>query len=149
MNREEVLNKLRRYCAYQERCTQEVEQKMGQLVMPSSWRKGILTELEEEGMLDDGRYARLYASGKFRMKKWGRLKIAQALIQKNITQPAIDAALENLDEKDYREQLKELLEAKLKSTKEDDAYLLKNKVARFAAGKGYEAGLIWELLKEL
>lgn len=149
MNREEVLNKLRRYCAYQERCTQEVEQKMGKLVMPPHWRKGLLEDLREEGMLDDSRYARLYASGKFRMKKWGRMKISQALMQKGMDSTIIDQALEALDEQEYREQLTELLKNKLNNTREDDPYILKNKVARYAAGKGYEAGLIWEVLKGL
>lgn len=149
MNREEVLNKLRRYCAYQERCTQEVEQKMGKLVMPPSWRKGLLDDLREEGMLDDNRYARLYASGKFRMKKWGRAKISQALYQKGMDQATIDTALDGLEDTEYREQLTELLKQKLASTRESDPYVLKNKVARYAAGKGYEAGLIWEVLREL
>lgn len=122
---------------------------MGKLVMPPSWRKGLLDDLREEGMLDDSRYARLYASGKFRLKKWGRAKISQALFQKGMDQATIDAALEALEDTEYREQLTELLKQKLASTREDDSYVLKNKVARYAAGKGYEAGLIWEVLREL
>ena len=108
---DEILNKIFKYCAYQERCRQEVERKLKALGAFASDVEEIMAYLEEEGFLNEERYARAFAGGKFRVKRWGRLKIRQELRKKRIDEDLIDHAIQwEIPETDYLQSLRYLLE---------------------------------------
>jgi regulatory protein len=145
----EALQKLRKYCAYQERCHQEIKQKLYEWNFYSSTSDPIVAQLIEEGFLNEERYAKALAGGKFRQKSWGRKKIINTLKQKGISEYLINSSLKEIDNTDYRKTLEQLLEKKIRTTKAANSMILKQKLARFAISKGYEADLVWPIINEM
>ncbi|HWK59000.1 MAG TPA: RecX family transcriptional regulator [Parapedobacter sp.] len=141
-------SKAEAFCAYQERAQQEVRDKLYHWGLYPAVVEQVIADLITEGFLNEERFALAYASGKFRMNGWGKHKIKQGLTQKAISAPLIKAALNSLDEQEYREKLLNLLRAKARLEKEKDPYKRKNKLVRYALGKGYESELILELLND-
>lgn len=148
MSVEHILEKLRTYCAYQERCVADVQQKMNKLTVQDVWRDDMILSLQEEGYLNEARFAGAFARGHFRQKKWGRYKIREALKAKGLVDQDIDKGLSEIPDKEYIELLQDLLTTKMQRLKDKDPYMIKNKVARFAMSKGFEGDLVWDLLKQ-
>ena len=141
-------SKAEAYCAYQERSQQEVRDKLYHWGLHREDVEEIIATLVTDGFLNEERFAMAYASGKFRMNGWGKMKIKQGLKQKAVSAPLIRAALASLDEQEYRDKLLSLLEAKARLEKEQHPYKRKNKLVRYVLGKGYESELILELLND-
>lgn len=141
-----ILSKLQRYCAYQDRCEKEVRNKLFELKVYGEEQEEIINQLKQERFLDEIRYAESFVRGKFRMKKWGRVRIVNELKFKNIKDSFIKNGLKEIDEKDYLATLTELLNKKLKSLKGANAYIAKNKTATYLINKGYERDLVWSQL---
>ena len=97
----EHLNTLARFCAYQERCVQEVKQKMFEIGVLPDAQKMLLQHLMKEGFLDEERYATAYVRGKFKINQWGKHKIKAGLIQKGVPADLIRMALNTLDPSEY------------------------------------------------
>lgn len=113
MEKEELYKKISKYCAYQERCRSEVMTKMRQIGADSRQCTEMLVILEQEGFVDDERYARAYVRGKFRINGWGRLKIRNGLRAKLIDSSLIETAIkEEINEEEYIELLKKILSSK-------------------------------------
>lgn len=113
MEKEELYKKISKYCAYQERCRSEVMTKMRQIGADSRQCTEMLVILEQEGFVDDERYARAYVRGKFRINGWGRLKIRNGLRAKLIDSRLIETAIkEEINEEEYIELLKKILSSK-------------------------------------
>ena len=142
-----ILKKVLRYCAYQDRCTQEVRNKLATFDMPDSEKGKIFKLLVDEGYLDDERYASTFVRSKIHLKKWGVNKIRMALKMKGISDEIISNALSEIDPEIYREELIKVL--KSKKINETDPYKRKAKLAQYAMQKGYEPGLVWDALKSL
>lgn len=142
-----ILKKVLRYCAYQDRCTQEVRNKLATFDMPDSEKVKILKLLVDEGYLDDERYASTFVRSKINLKKWGVNKIRMALKMKGISDENISNALSEIDPEIYREELIKVL--KSKKINETDPYKRKAKLAQYAMQKGYEPSLVWDTLKSL
>lgn len=145
----EALAKISRFCAYQERSHQEVKNKLYEYGLWSNEVDEILTQLITSGFLNEERFAKAFAGGKFRMKKWGRVKIQHELQAQGLTRNCIQRGLNEIDAADYRKTLKQLLKKKAAEINEVNAFKRRDKIARFAIGKGYEADLVWEYLKDL
>lgn len=148
ISQEEALDKLERYCAYQDRCHQEVRQKLYDLGVYGDVANEIIADLITENFLNEERFARSYARGKFRMKKWGKFRITLELKKRNISPYCIKKAMEELEEFDYDDTLFKLLEKKHALIREPDAFKKRGKLAKYAIGKGYESKLVWEMVKE-
>ncbi len=146
---EEARQKIRRYCAYQERSHLEVRNKLYEYGLYSSEIGEIITELIEDGFLNEERFAKLFAGGKFRMKKWGRTKIVHALESKGVSANCIRIALTEIDGEDYRSTLHHLLSQKLTSLDEDNPFVIRDRLASYAIRKGYEADLVWKVIYSL
>ncbi|MBX2965002.1 MAG: RecX family transcriptional regulator [Cyclobacteriaceae bacterium] len=146
---EEARNKILRYCAYQERSHQEVKNKLYTFGLYSSEVNQLLSDLITEGFLNEERYAKAYAGGKFRMKKWGRLKIIRELEAKGLTTTCIKIGLREIDTADYANTLKQLIIKKAAETTAENLFEKRNKVARYGIQKGYEPELVWQEIKEL
>ena len=142
-----ILKKILRYCAYQDRCTQEVRNKLATFDMPSSENDKIVKLLVDEGYLDDERYASTFVRSKIHLKKWGVNKIRMALKMKGVSDEIIANVLSEIDPEIYREELIKVL--KSKKINESDPYKRKAKLAQYAMQKGYEPGLVWDTLKSL
>ena len=142
-----ILKKVLRYCAYQDRCVQEVRKKLATFDMPDSEKEKILKLLVDEGYLDDERYASTFVRSKIHLKKWGVNKIRMALKMKGISDEIISNALSEIDPEIYREELIKVLKAK--KINETDPYKRRAKLAQYAMQKGYEPSLVWDTLKSI
>jgi regulatory protein len=145
----QALEKIKHYCAYQERCHSEAREKLFDYGLNKNESDEILLYLIENNYLNEQRYAEQFAGGHFRRKKWGRIKIRYALRQKQISDLCIKKALLVIDEEDYLKTLQQLFEEKSKTLRsEKNHFIRKKKIRDHLLQKGYEAGLIQDLLKE-
>ena len=150
LTREQALQKLKHYCAYQERCHQEVKEKLYSLEMHKPDVEQIISQLIEENYLNEERFAIQYAGSKFRIKHWGRVKIKYALKQKQVSDYCIRKALGQIDADDYIKTLQKLGESKWKLLAgEKNIFVKKRKMQDFLLQKGYESDLIKDVLDEL
>ncbi len=142
----QALLRARKYCAYQERSQQEVRDKLYSFGLHSKDVENIIAELITSGFLKEERFATAFAGGKFRTKGWGRIKIKQALLQKKVSENLVRQALKEIDDRDYKKQLKKIIEEKAKKITEKNPLKKNNKIAHYAIGRGFEAELVWEML---
>ncbi len=129
------------YCAAQDRCISEVKLKIRSWDIDSEFFDQIITQLIDEGFLDEKRFAENYARGKFRMKGWGKLKIAAGLRARSIPASLIQQALASIDQEEYTLFLSSLLRKKLIQLG-GNSVAEQQKAAYFAASRGFESGLI-------
>jgi len=142
LTKEEALQKLRQYCAYQERSHYEVQQKLYELGIRKTEHDEIIATLIEEDYLNEERFAIQFVGGKFRMKDWGRKKIYYALKEKKVSEYSIKKAMKEIDENIYQETLRELGEKKYESLKDEQYLARKRKTIDFLLQKGYEYELV-------
>ena len=140
-----ILKKVLRYCAYQDRCTQEVRNKLATFDIPASEKEKFVKLLVDEGYLDDERYASTFVRSKIHLKKWGVNKIRMSLKMKGISDEIISNALSEIGPEIYREELIKVL--KSKKINETDPYKRRAKLAQYAMQKGYEPGLVWDVIR--
>ncbi len=138
----EHLNTLARFCAYQERCVQEVKQKMFEIGVLPDAQKVILQHLMKEGFLDEERYATAYVRGKFRQNQWGKNKIKAGLIQKGIPSDLIRIALNTLDLTEYTALAQSLAEKQLPKIKAKNDYERQQKLRFYLSQRGFESEVI-------
>jgi regulatory protein len=143
----EAKRKAGMYCAYQERTQQEVRNKLYELGLYKDDVEYILAELITENFVNEERYARAFAGGKFRIKRWGRMKISYALKQKNISSYCIERAMEEIPEDEYIEIIRKLIDIKSASLS-GDPFVIKKKIAAHLIGKGFESEKVWPILNE-
>lgn len=142
-----ALQKIKHFCAYQERNHTEVKQKLYSYGLYKPEVEAILSELIADNFLNEERYATAFAGGKFRQLNWGKVKIKYALKQKGISEYCIKKALQAIDDEDYADTLKKLYEAKWKTlagTKMSRVQKVKN----YLLQKGYAYDEISRLLPE-
>jgi regulatory protein len=142
LTKEEALQKLRQYCAYQERSHSEVQQKLYELGIRRAEHDEIIATLIEEDYLNEERFAIQFVGGKFRMKDWGRKKIYYALKEKKVSEYNIKKAMKEIDEEVYLQTLRELAEKKYESLKDEQNLVRKRKTIDYLIQKGYETDLI-------
>lgn len=142
-----IYAKMKTYCAYQERCLMEVRLKLKPYALQEKVYDAIIAELVRDNFLNEERFAKVFASGKFRIKQWGKNKIYAALQQKQIPELFILEAMAEIDEEEYLKTLKEIIAKKKNELSDKDISKLNLKLAKFAYSKGYEKRLIWEVLK--
>lgn len=134
--------KLESFCAYQERCTHEVKQKIKAFELCETEVVELLNFLRSNKYLDEERFARSYASGKFAIKGWGRIKIRMHMKAKFVSNDLIQIGLSEIDDDVYLERMKHLAQRKWGELyKEKNTWTRKQKLYRFLAGKGYETYL--------
>ena len=146
---DQVLDKMAKYCAYQERCVKDVRDKLKTFDLPQKEKDKIIDYLVDNRFVNDERFARSFVRGKINQSGWGINKIRFHLIQKGIAKDIIDEALGRTDEDLYRQRLIDILKVKSKTVKAENDYERKRKLAAYAMQKGFEASLVWEVLKDL
>ena len=144
------LEKIKHYCAYQERCHSEVRSKLLELKVYGLELENVITILIEENFLNEERYACTIARGKFNIKQWGRVKIKHLLKTKNISSFLIQKAMNEIDADTYEMTLQHLGEKKWETLKGEKNHFVKmNKLKNYLLQKGYESDLIFDLIKKL
>ena len=146
---DQVLDKMAKYCAYQERCVKDVRDKLKTFDIPKEEKTKILDYLLDNRFVNDERFAKSFVRGKVNQSGWGVNKIRFHLIQKGIDKDIIEEALGQTDEEVYRQRLIEILKTKAKTIKADSDFEKKRKLAAYAMQKGFESALVWEILKDL
>ena len=146
---DQVLDKMAKYCAYQERCVKDVRDKLKTFDILEEEKTKILDYLLDNRFVNDERFAKSFVRGKINQSGWGVNKIRFHLIQKGIDKDIIDEALGQTDNEVYRQHLIDILKAKSKTIKADSDFEKKRKLAAYAMQKGFEGALVWEVLKDL
>ena len=147
----QALQKLKHYCAYQERSHQEVREKAYAYGLSSKEVEEVISALIQEDYLNGERFAVAFAGGKFRMKAWGRVKIKYELKQKRVSEYCIRKALQSIDEEAYQKVLEELAEKKWKSIRGSgvNGFVKMSKTRDYLLQRGFERDLVMEELKKL
>lgn len=141
-----ALQKVTFICAKAEKSSGEILKKLKEYGIADTEVKTIITYLLENNYIDDTRYSTAFAKEKFKFNKWGKIKIAHELRQKQISQPVIQTALDEIDFDDYIEVLKSVLTSKKSTLKTLDSFALKSKLTNYALSKGFEYEYIKDLL---
>lgn len=141
LTKEQAIQKLKHYCAYQERCHSEVKEKLYNLGV---WKKDhgeIIATLIEENYLNEERFAIAFAGGKWRIKQWGRVKIKYELKQKQVSDYSIKKALKQIDEEEYIKTLAKLAKEKYAALKHEQYLVRQKKTLNYLLAKGFEKDL--------
>lgn len=147
LTKEQALQKLKHYCAYQERCHSEVKEKLYQLGVWKKEHDEIIASLIEENYLNEERFAVAYAGGHFRIKQWGRIKIKYELKQKQVSEYSIKKALKQIEDEEYGKVLEKLAREKYAALKNEQYLVRRKKTADYLITKGYEVDLVNTILK--
>ena len=144
---DQVLDKMGKYCAYQERCVKDVTDKLRSFDITQETKDTIMAYLLDNRFVDNERFTRSFVRGKVNQSGWGVNKIRFHLMQKGIDKDMIEEALGQTDEEVYRQRLIDILKAKSKTVKAENDFEKKRKLAAYAMQKGFEGSLVWEVLK--
>lgn len=144
----EAKKKLEHYCAYQERCHEDVTQKIWEICMSCFDKDEIIAHLITHGFLNEERFACSFARGKHRIKQWGNVRIVNELKSRNISQRNINSALKKIAE-EYEETFEQLAVRQWESLNEKDPLKKRKKYCDFLLRKGFESNLVYKKVKEL
>ncbi len=148
LTKEQACQKLKHYCAYQDRCHSEVKEKAYSFGLKKSDVEELLSKLIEEDCLNEERFAKLFAGGKFRIKQWGRVKIKNELWQKRVSAYCIKKAMNEIKEEEYLITLNKLAKKKWASIKGtgNNHFVKMTKTRDFLLQRGYESETISRIL---
>ena len=146
---QKALEKIRYFCAYQERSHKEVTEKLYTYGLYSKDVEQIMATLIEENYLNEERFAVAFAGGKFRVKQWGRQKIKYELKQRGVSNYCINMALAEIDEESYLSTLNNLALKKWESLRKEVDYSRQARTNGYLLMKGFEQHLIIEVIKSL
>lgn len=147
LDKKTALLKAESWCAYQERSQQEARDKLYEYGLHQNEVEDVITELIVTNFLNEERFAMAYVSGKFNIKKWGRIKIKQGLKLKKVPDKLIQKALNSIDGDKYLANILATAEKKLKVLPEKDPLKRKYKLITYLQTKGFEKDLIFDVLK--
>ena len=142
---EEALFRAAALCSTGERCRHDISEKLAQWGVAPAAAAKIVKHLVEEGYIDEARYCRSFVNDKWRFDRWGRVKMRYALKQKGLPDVSIQSALDTIDESEYRDCLRELLDKKRASLAGDEREI-RAKLLRFAASRGFEPAVVFAVM---
>lgn len=145
----EALKKLEHYCAYQDRCHKEVEDKLRTMKLIPEAKEKIIIHLLDHNFLNEERFAKSYARGKHNIKKWGKLRIVRELKARQISAYNIKTALKEIDEDQYLITFDELAARKASSLTDTDKYKKRKKLTDYLLYRGWEHQLVYDKVKAL
>lgn len=146
---EMITTAISRYCSYQERCHEEVRRKLYELGCNREEVAQYMAELIENDLLNEERFARAFARGRFRMKGWGRIKLKYELKARKVSEYCIRKGLEEIAEEEYEAALRTLVMRKLRELGENmPEMVLKQRVLRYLAQKGYETDRVIDIIND-
>lgn len=140
---------MKNWCAYQERSQFEVRNKLFEYGIFNEEAENIISQLIQENFLNEERFALAFARGKFRIKRWGRIKIKLELKQHKVSEYCISKALKQIDGNEYFATLEKIIEKKTKEIKESNKIKKQYKIIKYAMSRGYEQDIIMDAIKNL
>ena len=146
---DEIKRKLEQYCVYQDRCHKEVEQKMRDYNLIPAAKELILLSLIQDNFLNEERFSKSFARGKFRIKNWGKQRIIRELKFRDISTYNIKTALKEIDENEYLNTIYRITENRNDVISESNIFKRKKKLIDFLMRKGYENDLIFKIVNEI
>jgi len=146
---DEIKKKLEHYCVYQDRCQKEVATKMKEYLLIPEAKDLIFLHLIQHNFLNEERFAKSFARGKFRIKQWGKERIIRELKFKEISAYNIKTGLKEIDDDEYQETLYKITKNRNELIKETNRFKKKKKLTDFLMRKGYETSLIYKVVNEI
>lgn len=143
------LKKAAYFCVYQERTQREVRERLAEWEIIGDDAEEIIAYLISENYVNEERFAKIFAGSKFRVKHWGRQKIRYELKMRGLSAYCVDAGMREIEDEDYFEALKALLEKKKQELRNENVLIRNQKIARFALSKGFESELVWDIIKKI
>lgn len=140
---------IRNWCAYQERSQHETRQKLRSMGVPPDMAEEHIAALISENFLNEERFARAFAGGRFRIKQWGRIKIMQSLRQHRLSERVIESAMKGIDSEDYSGAVRILARRKIATFQLTDRKRKYHGTLRYLVGKGFEAELVRDVLNQI
>ncbi len=144
-----VLKKLQKICSRQEKCTHDIIEYLNKAGIPESFHKEIINKLKTDKYIDEKRYAQAAVHDKFKLNKWGKLKIRNFLIQKHIEEENIDDALSLIDQTQYEHIIRQELRKKGLTLHVKNPEDREQKIMQFAASRGYEEEIVRKWITHL
>ncbi|MFC5682308.1 regulatory protein RecX [Flavobacterium sp. MAHUQ-51] len=145
----EAIQKIEHYCAYQDRCHEEVEQKLRSMKMSTAEIDEIISHLINENFLNEERFACSFARGKHRIKHWGKIRITNELKFRGINQTLINIALKEISPEEYFGTFENLAKRHWESITETNSLKKRKKFCDYMLRRGFESNLVYEKVKEL
>ncbi|AXT58722.1 RecX family transcriptional regulator [Aquimarina sp. AD1] len=145
----EAIKKMEHYCAYQDRCHKDVSQKLNTMKLIPEAKEKIILHLLEHNFLNEERFAKSFARGKFRIKKWGKQRIIRELKFRQISEYCTKVALKEISENEYLETFHDLAEKKFNSITDSDTFKKRKKLIDYLLYRGWENQLVFEKINEL
>ena len=145
----EAQKKMEHYCAYQERCHKEVVKKLQELGMITIAIDTIVSKLIEDNYLNETRFAQSYVRGKFRIKKWGKIRIQRELKARDLSDYNIKKGLEEIPDLDYNNTFWALFEKRKKELHENIPSVQKKKILSYMVYRGWELEKIYEAIQQI
>lgn len=146
---EEATARMEQYCAYRERCHKEVNEKLVEMRMVPEARDYIIDHLLRHDFLNETRFSQAFARGKFRIKKWGKIRIVRELKLRDISPYNIQIALKEIPQEAYLETFDTLFKKRLKALEnEDNKAKKRQKLASYLFYRGWESELVYEAIRE-
>lgn len=145
----EGVKKLESYCAYQERCHDEVFQKLRGMFFDANEIDEIIVHLINNNYLNEERFACSFARGKFRIKHWGKIRIVNELKFRNISQYNITTALKEINSEEYVTNFHIISERHWESISDQNSLKKRKKFCDYLLRKGWESNMIYEKVKDL
>jgi len=143
------LSKCRSFCTFQDRSLREVKAKLQSWQLRDNISEKIIKTLKKEDVLNEDRFCRSFARGKFRINKWGKNRIMFELTKKGIPELMAQIGLDEIDEKEYQETIEKLIKTKCSELKKKDSANPKGKIARYMIAKGFESDLVWNNINRI
>ena len=146
---QEIQQKIAQYCVYQDRCHKEVEEKIKSFDLIPEAREMILLNLMKDNFLNEERFAKSFARGKFRIKHWGKNRIVNELKMRDISPYNIKTALKEIDDNEYINTIYKITENRNNVISETNHYKRKKKLIDFLLRKGFETDLIFKTIDDV
>jgi regulatory protein len=148
LSKDDALNLMQKHCAYQDRCQSEIRTRLIEHSVYGDDLEEIIADLISDDFINEERFAKAYARGKFRIKRWGRMKILKELKFRRISAYSIKKGMEEIDYDEYLETLTLLLLKKNPTLRVKDKWDRRKKLTAYATQKGYEYEVIKEVINE-
>ncbi len=145
----EAYSKMAQLCSRSEQCSADIRKKMVAYEIMDELVEEIISKLKTEKFLDDERYVKAYVSDKFRLNKWGRIKMRYYLKAKGLNDELIEIGLNEIKEDQYKKALISTLKEKAKKIKSDNKYDKMGQIIRFAQSRGFEPEIIHRYISEV
>ncbi|MCT4615335.1 MAG: RecX family transcriptional regulator [Marinifilaceae bacterium] len=146
---EKALSKAAEICSKSEKCSNDIIKKLNSWGLEKDYHEKVIDYLIDNNFIDHERYTNAFCNDKFKYNKWGKQKIKFQLKSKFIESQYIDKALAKIDQTEYYNMAKELIQYKLNNIKYDDKYQAKNKLLSFGASRGFEADILFNIIDDL